>query len=195
MEQNMPIPGTRYFDREKRQYQLMLVADHSKTNEKMAVYQALFGGFEYFTEPLGIFMTEKTEVSSEIGRTGGSKWSRPAGLQTEAANPVQDPIAKTENQKLKTEDSSVCQPVQPHHQTLEEEMANPILLEFLDAETLEEKYQVIKSLGNSITNRLIDDFAVVLDLVIPDGSLDSRYMQLLSSVRTMQKFETNRFRR
>jgi hypothetical protein len=195
MEQNMPIPGTRYFDREKRQYQLMLVADHSKTNEKMAVYQALFGGFEYFTEPLGIFMTEKTEVSSEIGRTGGSKWSRPAVLQTEAANPVQDPIAKTENQKLKTEDSSVCQPVQPHHQTLEEEMANPILLEFLDAETLEEKYQVIKSLGNSITNRLIDDFAVVLDLVIPDGSLDSRYMQLLSSVRTMQKFETNRFRR
>ena len=107
MEQNMPIPGTRYFDREKRQYQLMLVADHSKTNEKMAVYQALFGGFEYFTEPLGIFMTEKTEVSSEIGRTGGSKWSRPAVLQTEAANPVQDPIAKTENQKLKTEDSSV----------------------------------------------------------------------------------------
>lgn len=195
MEQNMPIPGTRYFDREKRQYQLMLVADHSKTNEKMTVYQALFGGFEYFTEPLGIFMTEKTEVSSEIGRTGGSKWSRPAVLQTEAANPVQDPIAKTENQKLKTEDSSVCQPVQPHHQTLEEEMANPILLEFLDAETLEEKYQVIKSLGNSITNRLIDDFAVVLDLVIPDGSLDSRYMQLLSSVRTMQKFETNRFRR
>ena len=195
MEQNMPIPGTRYFDREKRQYQLMLVADHSKTNEKMAVYQALFGGFGYFTEPLGIFMTEKTEVSSEIGRTGGSKWSRPAVLQTEAANPVQDPIAKTENQKLKTEDSSVCQPVQPHHQTLEEEMANPILLEFLDAETLEEKYQVIKSLGNSITNRLIDDFAVVLDLVIPDGSLDSRYMQLLSSVRTMQKFETNRFRR
>ena len=195
MEQNMPIPGTRYFDREKRQYQLMLVADHSKTNEKMAVYQALFGGFEYFTEPLGIFMTEKTEVSSEIGRTGGSKWSRPAVLQTEAANPVQDPIAKPENQKLKTEDSSVCQPVQPHHQTLEEETANPILLEFLDAETLEEKYQVIKSLGNSITNRLIDDFAVVLDLVIPDGSLDSRYMQLLSSVRTMQKFETNRFRR
>ncbi len=195
MEQNMPIPGTRYFDREKRQYQLMLVADHSKTNEKMAVYQALFGGFGYFTEPLGIFMTEKTEVSSEIGRTGGSKWSRPAVLQPETANPVQDPIAKPENQKLKTEDSSVCQPVQPHHQTLEEEMANPILLEFLDAETLEEKYQVIKSLGNSVTNRLIDDFAVVLDLVIPDGSLDSRYMQLLSSVRTMQKFETNRFRR
>lgn len=195
MEQNMPIPGTRYFDREKRRYQLMIVADHSKTSEKMAVYQALFGEFGYFTEPLGIFMAEKIQVGSEIGRTGGSKWSRPAVLQPETANPVQDPIAKPENQKVKPEDGSVCQPVQPHHQTLEEEMANPILLEFLDAETLEEKYQVIKSLGNSVTNRLIDDFAVVLDLVIPDGSLDSRYMQLLSSVRTMQKFETNRFRR
>ena len=76
-----------------------------------------------------------------------------------------------------------------------EEQADPALLEFLDADTLEEKYQVIKNLQHSITDRLIDDFAVTLDLVIPDGRLDDRYQQLLSSVRTMQKFETTRFRR
>ena len=44
------------------------------------------------------------------------------------------------------------------------------------------------------TDRLIDDFAAALDLVIPDGSLTNRYTQLLSSVRTMQRFENSRFR-
>lgn len=75
------------------------------------------------------------------------------------------------------------------------EQANPVLLEFLDADTLEQKYQILKSLGSSVTNRLIDDFAVVLDLVIPDGNLDDRYQQLLNSVRTRQKYENTRFLR
>lgn len=73
-----------------------------------------------------------------------------------------------------------------------QEGANPILLEFLDTDTLEQKYQILKNLGDSITNRLIDDFAVVLDLVIPEGALDYRYQQLLNSVRTMQQYENTR---
>lgn len=72
--------------------------------------------------------------------------------------------------------------------------ADPVLLRFLDADTLEEKYQLLKQLGNSISDRLIDDFAAALDLVIPEGDLDARYFQLLNSVRTMQRFENNRFR-
>lgn len=76
-----------------------------------------------------------------------------------------------------------------------QEGANPVLLEFLDADTLEQKYQILKRLGNSITDRLIDDFAVVLDLVIPEGALDYRYQQLLNSVRTMQQYENTRFLR
>ena len=76
-----------------------------------------------------------------------------------------------------------------------EEQADPVLLQFLDADTLEQKYQIIKSLRATITNRLIDDFAVTLDLVIPEGDVDIRYQQLLSGVRTLQKFETTRFRK
>lgn len=73
-----------------------------------------------------------------------------------------------------------------------QEGANPILLEFLDTDTLEQKYQILKNLGDAITDRLIDDFAVVLDLVIPEGTVDYRYQQLLNSVRTMQQYENTR---
>ena len=76
----------------------------------------------------------------------------------------------------------------------EEEQADPVLLQFLDTDTFEEKYQLLKSLRGVITDRLIDDFSVTLDLVIPEGDTNVRYQQLLNSVRTMQKFETTRFR-
>ena len=68
------------------------------------------------------------------------------------------------------------------------------MLQFLDADTLDEKYKILKLLENTVTDRLIDDFAVALDLVIPEGNLYDRYLQLLNSVRTMQRFENNRFR-
>lgn len=74
------------------------------------------------------------------------------------------------------------------------EEINPALLQFLDADTLEQKYEILKSLQGEITDRLIDDFAVALDVVIPDGKADVRYQQLLSTVRTMQRYESNRLR-
>lgn len=185
MNRSIPGPGEMYTDQEGKLYQILCVADHFDTKEKMVVYQALYGAFEFLIRPLGIFMRkmERKRGKEPLQKDKFTVAEENTGVN--AGRPQRESRIFQQNQA----------PSGYPEQELEEERANPALLEFLDADTLEEKYQVIKSLQHSITDRLIDDFAVTLDLVIPDGRLDDRYQQLLSSVRTMQKFETKRFRR
>jgi len=45
-----------------------------------------------------------------------------------------------------------------------------------------------------MTDRLIDDIAVVLDVVIPEGAMNDRFHQLRNIILTRQKYETSRFR-
>ncbi|MCD8216483.1 MAG: DUF1653 domain-containing protein [Clostridiales bacterium] len=75
-----------------------------------------------------------------------------------------------------------------------EEKMNPWLEKFLDAKGFEEKYRIVCDMQRDITDRLIDDIAVVMDLAIPEGDLIDRYGQLKYCMRTRQKYEMGRLR-
>ncbi|MEI3338721.1 MAG: hypothetical protein V8R80_01180 [Eubacterium sp.] len=76
----------------------------------------------------------------------------------------------------------------------ETEKINPWLLKFLDAENFDEKYKIVCDMHRDVDDRLIDDIAVVMDVVIPEGKLSERYAQLKYCIRTRQHYEQSRFR-
>jgi hypothetical protein len=68
------------------------------------------------------------------------------------------------------------------------------MMKFLDAETCEEKLEILYRMQPVLTDYLIDTMAVSLDVVIPQGTVDERYRQLKGCLETRKRYEINRFR-
>lgn len=296
----IPKPGELYRHYTGEVYQILTVAKHSETDERLVVFQAMYGTFDTYASPLSLFISEvdhqkyprvkqqywfdqikKTQLAQEplmseqqtADETSGTVEGRiqqqeidgkfkepetrlPRGIEGRIGaagetNQQEINIAgqaaeahvnqpKAEQPKIKATVKTVerpytCSPAEskrafreegrksediessylqrrrrqiadresrreqflkPKKQesATDELRANPCLLKFLDADTYEAKYQVLTEIQDEMTDRLIDDMAVVLDVVIPEGPLNDRYYQLRNIILTRQKYETIRYR-
>ena len=68
--------------------------------------------------------------------------------------------------------------------------------EFLDTRFVRQKREVLQKMWRRgfLTDKMIDDFAVVLDIIIPAGDMETRYYDLLRCLDSMARFETSGLR-
>lgn len=75
------------------------------------------------------------------------------------------------------------------------DVQNSPLLRFLDTDDFDEKYEILCQISErDITDVLINNLAVTLDVVIPDGPIDKRFNELKTCVKTRKKYESMRLR-
>ena len=67
-------------------------------------------------------------------------------------------------------------------------------LRFLDAESYEEKLELRQAWEACADDTLLESIAVSLDIVLGHGTVKEKYRQVLNCLKTMEHFETNRFR-
>ncbi len=65
---------------------------------------------------------------------------------------------------------------------------------FLDCRSYKRKIEILKASRAKLTDKIITDFAVSLDVVVDEGDIDIRYASLLSCLNQMAKFETEGLR-
>jgi hypothetical protein len=184
MERKKPEPHEFYRHFKNKLYQVIAVAQHSETGEELVIYQALYGSYGIYARPLEMFMSE---VDHEKYPMVKQKYRFEKVIPGHTDSGMD--IAKT---SVETPEKAE---VLPESVTLpEEERPNPDLMEFLDADTFEQKKRILVGMRNRITDRLIDDLAAALDVTVEDGDLDERYRNLLFCVDTMERFEVNRLR-
>jgi hypothetical protein len=172
-------------------YQVVAVAEHTETGEKLVVYQALYGDFKVYARPLAMFLSEVDhEKYPEVKQRYRFERVELPAAGTEIPEPAapEAPTPETE-----TPENAVPEETPPEQD--EGGAVDPRLMEFLDADSYEEKYNILVSMRNVITDKMIDDIAVVMDVVIPEGETMKRYDALRQSILTRQKYEfANRLR-
>ncbi len=200
MAQGNPLPGEKYLHFKNKLYQVIAVAKHSETMEPYVVYQALYGDFGVYIRPYDMFVSEvdheKYPEVTQKYRFAYVDHTKNETLRTERAEhkkiPVNQNVEQQENVPDVTATVSTAELQEQNMVQREsdvEEQIDPWLLRFLDTDTMEEKYQIVCDIKNDITDRLIDDLAVAVDVVIPEGKLSDRYEQLKYCIRTRQKYE------
>lgn len=200
MAQGNPLPGEKYLHFKNKLYQVIAVAKHSETMEPYVVYQALYGDFGVYIRPYDMFVSEvdheKYPEVTQKYRFAYVDHTKNETLRTERAEHKKIPVNQNVEQQENVPDvTAAVSTAELQEQNIiqresdVEEQIDPWLLRFLDTDTMEEKYQIVCDIKNDITDRLIDDLAVAVDVVIPEGKLSDRYEQLKYCIRTRQKYE------
>ena len=164
-------------------YQIRCLAKHSETGEMMVVYQAMYGNFQIYTRPLASFMEE---VNRDKYPNASARYR--FELQNESDN--SSAPQKTAEPVAAPEVSSY----DAYADTQEELNIDPLVLQFLDADSYERRLEILSMLHSRIDHNMINTMAVAVDIEIKEGDIESRYEELKNCLLTFEKFECNRLR-
>lgn len=149
-------------------YQILALAEHSETGEQLVIYQALYGSFRIYARPLSMF-TEKVDKSKYPEAAQEFRFVlQTAALQ--AATPQEETEADSEP------------------------ALDPLVVEFMDADSYEQRLNILTALHHRITDDMITTMAIVSDVEINEGTLEERYTSLRNCLLTRDRFECNRLR-
>ncbi len=184
----IPKPGERYRHFKNKEYQIIAVATHSETGERMVVYQALYGDYGIWVRPLNIFMEEvdrekyadvqqKYRFERVLTKSDAYEDEHVASPYNEVRNSEKYP----EDNKKKTGD-------------YEELKLHPLVEEFLDQETTEGKLEILQLMSGKVSKQDLDSICFCLDMNPVGGSVEEELDVIRQCIRMQQKYDAMRLR-
>lgn len=170
---NVPGPQQIYRHFKGNLYQIISLAEHSETGEKLVIYQALYGEFKIYARPLTMFM-EKVDHEKYPEVKQEYRF---------------EPVDMSEKQEIKSSQES--------EKSLNNEEIpgmDPLVLEFLDADSYEERLNILAALHHRITDDMINTMALSVDVEVKEGDIEDRYTELRKCLLLYDKFECTRLR-
>ena len=214
--------GKRYRHFKGGIYVVLTIAVHSESDEPLVIYQTLDRPDLVWARPISMFLSnvdhekypdvvqkyrfervepgdwekhveqasvwEDTGAASDVDCDGAEKFPDTAGYRKCEEVQTQENIAQ-ETTQITEVSRKVENPADES-----EAQINPKVLEFLDTEDFDERYNILVSLRDELDDQMVNILAVALDVVIPEGRIEERYDALKNCLRTRQRYESTRLR-
>ena len=195
----IPKPHEIYKHFKGNLYQIVTIAQHSETGEQLVIYQAMYGDFKTYARPLAMFTSEvdKEKYPEVKQRFRFELQGADADRQTREADAVSGvQMTTVQGTATQTVPTATTQPTVTPSQPAEDEEPelDPLVLEFLDADSYEQKLNILAGLHHRITDEMITTMAIACDIEVNDGETEERYEELKNCLLTMEKFDCNRLR-
>ncbi len=199
-----PRPQEMYRHFKGNIYQIRCLAKHSETGEMMVVYQAMYDTFQIYVRPLAMFMEEgdvekypdarqqyRFELLQDSELVSGSQAAEETISRLQAVEEtisglqaVEEPVKESNEGSGGTENAEEMQQLN----------IDPLVMEFLEADTYEQRLNILAALRSRITDEMINTMAMAVDLEIKEGDVEERYEELRNCLLTFEKYECNRLR-
>lgn len=172
----IPKPGECYRHFKNKLYQIITVAIHTETDEKMVVYQALYGTFRTYVRPLSMFL-------SQVDR------EKYPDVKQEYRFIKVNPETETEETEAENgasgNDGDECE---------EEHTANENLIAFLDARSCRDKLKLLRERRERFTEDELLAIGEVLEIACPKAEAAELYRAAESFLEMQNKFDGARLR-
>ncbi len=196
-----PIPGEIYKHFKGNMYRIVTIAEHSETGEELVIYQGLYDEYKVYARPLAMFLEpvdkekypeviqeyrfEKVTALIQPVMESEDRISEKSVENTAVAYVSGDNDTNVMNEM--TEASS-------DEKNEEEYVIDPMVLKFLDADSYEERLNILAGLHHRITDEMITTMALSVDLEVDEGDVEERYEELKNCLLTFEKYEGSRLR-
>lgn len=175
--QGNPQPYEIYRHFKGKLYQIITTAENSEDGSHLVIYQQLYSPFKVYARPYDMFIElvdrEKYPNAEQLYRFS------------------------LMNHEMLTDDSQPGKvDITPKVDEVAGEQADidPMLMNFLDADTYERKLELLSVMHSHITQEQINTIAAALDIEVDAGDIETRYNEVRNCLVTMERFECNRLR-
>lgn len=189
-----PKPGEFYRHFKDKMYQIIAVAVHSETKEKLVIYQALYGEYGVYARPLDMFMSEvdKAKYPDAVQKYRFEKIENIGELSKNSSS------SNCENEEsLYTDEKNISDKVLKDN--IQSDKASNIgknyFMEFLEADSFGDKKEIILANREFISDRELDTMYEIYGLKRQNIDKDIDIADLIGYLDMQQQYEGKRLRK
>lgn len=176
-------------------YQILALAKDAGDGRDMVVYQALYGDYTVYVRELTEFMSpvdkiKYPEVSKEYRFERQNGTTAPAEAEQKENADTEQKVKSETGQKEKRE----TEQAEKTEGNSGGEFLDPAVEEFLDAESVYEKLNILAGLQHRITNDMLEIMAAASDIELNEGSIQEKYSELKNCLLMTERYECKRIR-